>query len=99
MKTKRILSFAVLTAFVLQTAAWADVVEGRVASASRSNLAIVVYDPQGRPYPNQLNVKVDQYTQFRGVSSATALRNGDPVSADVRQEESGAWRADGVTKF
>ncbi|HTL69810.1 MAG TPA: glycine zipper domain-containing protein [Candidatus Eisenbacteria bacterium] len=99
MKTNRIFSIAVLSAFALQAAAWADVVEGRVARASSSGLAVVVYDPQGRPYPNQLNLKVDAYTRVNGAPSVSALRNGDPVSADVRQEENGQWRADVVTKF
>ncbi len=83
----------------LQTAVFAEAVEGRVARSSPYALAMVVYDAQGRPYPNELNVGVDSRTVLQGARSMSDLRPNDAVSADIRQEESGAWRAASVTKF
>ena len=45
---------------ILQTVAFADMVQGRVAQAYPQSVDLVVYDPQGRPYPNTLNLKVDR---------------------------------------
>lgn len=97
----RFRSVAFLVGLVLasQAAAWADTVEGRVARSDAQRLDLVVYDAQGRPYPNQLRLKVDSRTRFQGVTSAARLRRDDAVSADVRQEESGIWRADNVVRF
>lgn len=92
-------SIVLILVGALQVAAFADVVEGRVAQASSNALDMVIYDAQGRPYPNQLRLKVDNSTQLGGVSSVLDLRPNDAVSADVRQEESGIWRADRVTLF
>ncbi len=83
----------------LQVAAFADTLEGRVSQASSQALDVVVYDAQGRPYPNALHLKVDYRTRVRGVESVSDLRPNDAVSADVHQEESGMWRADSVTLF
>lgn len=85
--------------FGLQAAAFADAIEGRVAYADDRSLDMVVYDPQGRPYQNQLHLKVDDRTVVRGVRSVAYLRPNDPVGVTARQEESGAWRADDVTLF
>lgn len=83
----------------IQAAAFADSVEGRVARADENSLDMVVYDPQGRPYQNQLHLKVDGRTIVRGVRSVEYLRPNDPIGVTARQEESGAWRADDVTLF
>ncbi len=99
---KRMIYSALVTVFLmgaLESASWADTIEGRVAKASSQTLAMVVYDAQGRPYPNELKLKVDRKTALSGVASVTELRRNDPVSAVVRQEESGVWRADNITLF
>lgn len=83
----------------LQAAAFAEIVEGRVAQADPYNLSMIIYDAQGRPYPNALNLKVDGGTRLNGFQSLSELRSNAPVSADVRQEESGVWRADSITLF
>ena len=79
---------------LLQAAAFADSIEGRVARVSPRALDVTVYDAQGRPYPNALNLKVDTRTRLNGVSYISDLRPNQAVGAEVRQEESGAWRAD-----
>ena len=84
---------------VLQTSAFADAVEGRVAQSGPQELDVVVYDAQGRPYPNALHLKVDGRTRLNGVTSASELGPNDAVGAEVRREESGIWRADSVTLF
>lgn len=83
----------------LQTLALAEVIEGRVSRISSGLLVMTVYDPQGRPYPNTLNLKTDYRTRVSGVSSLSALRTNDAISAEIRQEESGVWRANQVTLF
>ena len=98
-KLTRQVSLALALFFTMQVAAFADALEGRVAKASSHAVDITVYDAQGRPYPNALHVKVDSYTQLNGVSTAADFRRNDPVGADVRQDESGAWRADHITLF
>ena len=90
----------VLALFVLlQAAAFADTIEGRVAGVSQKSLDVTVYDPQGRPYPHNLHLKTDYRTRVNGISSLTDLRPRDAVSVDVHQEESREWRADKVTLF
>lgn len=83
----------------LEAVALADTIEGRVKQASPQALDVIVYDPQGRPYPNALHLKVDWRTRVNGVRSVSDLQPNDPISAEVRQEESGLWRADTVTRF
>ena len=78
-------------------AALADTVQGRVAAVSSKTLNMTVFDAQGRPYPNALHLKIDRNTRVNGVPSAYAFRRQDPVSAQVRQETPGVWRADSVS--
>ena len=80
-------------------AAFADTIQGRVATANRNLVDLTVYDGQGRPYPNALHLKVDSRTRFSGVSNASSLRMGDAVQTDVSRETSGQWRADAMTKL
>jgi hypothetical protein len=84
---------------LLQTAAFADVVEGRVSRVSSSVLDLVVYDRNGRPYPNALPIKVNLRTKLSGIKKITDLKRNDAAGADVHQEESGLWVADRVTRF
>ena len=84
---------------VLQAAAFADSIEGRVARVSSQALDVTVYDAQGRPYPNALHLKVDNRTELRGITSILDLRPNEAVGAEVRQEEAGVWCADSVTLF
>lgn len=95
----RFFSLAVFFFFLTQVTAFADSIEGRVQYASSKALDLIVYDAQGRPYPNALHLKVDNRTQVSGVSSVSALRAHDPVGVLVSQEESGSWRADRVSLF
>lgn len=83
----------------LPIAAWADSIEGRVVSATPQNLEVTVYDAQGRPYPNALNLAVDGGTQVNGISNVSDLRPNDPVGVQVHQTEAGAWHADSVTRY
>ena len=90
----------VLASFVLlQSAAYADNIEGRIARTGPGVLEVTVYDPQGRPYPNNLRLATDSRTRLSGVSSLSQLRADDPVSIDVTQQESRLWHADHVTLF
>ncbi len=98
-KFVRSAAFVIVLSVALQSAALADTIEGRVKEASSRNLEVVVYDPQGRPYPNALDLKVDWQTRLNGVRSVSDLRPNDAISADVRREESGLWHADSVTRF
>jgi hypothetical protein len=90
---------AAIVVFRFSSIAAAEVVEGRVARTGYESLGMVVYDAQGRPYPNALDLRVDADTRFEGARSALDLRPRDAVSADISQTESGAWRADRVTRF
>jgi len=91
--------FSLISFLAFQVAAYAETIEGRVASTNPYELGVVVYDAQGRPYPNQLNLRIDAMTRFQGVSGIMDLRRNDPVGVDVRQDESGAWHALAVQKF
>ena len=98
----KILIRFVLTIITLHAAvgtALADIIEGRVADVSPGHLDMVVYDPQGQPYPNQLRLGVDYRTEVSGVKSILDLEPNDPVSADITQLESGNWYAQSVTLF
>lgn len=80
----------------LQATGCAETIEGRVERTDYAGLDVIVYDSRGRPYPNALHLKVDASTRMSGVRSLRELRRGDPVMADVSQEESGLWHADRV---
>jgi hypothetical protein len=82
-----------------QASAFAETIEGRVAGVSSNSLGVTVYDPQGRPYPNTLNLVADSGTRLVGVPSSASLRRNDPISAEVHQLENGAWHADKITLF
>lgn len=93
----RIFAFAVL--ITLPAAAFADTIEGRVAGRDERGLAVTVYDPQGRPYPNNISLGIDSRTQLRGAASFSNLQRGTAISADVHQEEDRLWYADRITVF
>ena len=92
-------SLFLISPLFLQATAFAEMLEGRVVRANSQSLDLRVYDPQGRPYPNTLNLKVDAYTRVTGVSSVSNLRTDDAVSAQVYQDESRTWHVDRVTLF
>jgi len=92
-------SLILVLAGVYQAAAFADSIEGRVARVSSQALDITVCDAQGRPYPNALHLNVDERTRLNGISSVLDLRTQEAVGAEVRQEETGVWRALRVTRF
>lgn len=92
-------SLTIALLILLQGAAFADGIEGRIARVNPRALDVTVYDAQGRPYPNNLQVKTDSRTTVYGVSSLSQLRKNDPVRIDVSQEESGTWRANEVQLF
>ena len=95
----RSLSLVLLFLLAGQIAAFADAIEGRVIAANSKAIDVTVYDPQGRPYPNALHLKVDNQTRMNGAPSVSSLRSNDPIGAEVRREETGIWRADSVTLF
>lgn len=95
----RISTMFLLLALAAPAAALAEEVQGRVAEASPYALSMVVYDPQGRPYPNALNLEVDGRTRLYGIQRLTDLRADDAIGAEVTQEESGVWYAASVTRF
>ena len=96
--SRRFCMIAVL-ALSFSSVAFADVVQGRVASSSPGLLALTVFDAQGRPYPNTLRLKVDNRTKMTGYSNASLPRSKDMVRVDARQESSGQWRADSISKL
>ena len=95
----RLASLTLALFVLLQNAAYADNIQGRVAGVSPDALSVTVYDPQGRPYPNNLNLTTDSRTQLSGFSSLSQLQAEDPVSIEVTQQESRVWHADEVTLF
>ena len=95
----RLASLALVGLVLFQSAAYADNIEGRVASVRPGALEVTVYDPQGRPYPNNLELRTDYRTYVSGVSSLSQLQANDAVSVEVTQEESGLWHADEVDLF
>lgn len=98
MSRKLFSHFLLFTLFV-SSPALADTVQGHIARKTSSGIDLTVYDPQGRPYPNGLHLKVDMKTKLSGAASSASLRQGDLVQADVRRENDGTWRADSVTKL
>ena len=88
-----------LAIVLLQQTAFAESIEGRVAWADRENLGVVVYDAQGRPYPNTLTLRSYGGTQLNGIDSIEELRPNDPIGADIRQQENGEWIVDSITAF
>ena len=101
MRKKIIRSGALVLALIsiFQVAAFAEAVEGRVSSVSYENLDMIIYDAQGRPYPNTLRLAFDDRTQVSGAKSIADLRPNDPIGANIHQQETGAWHADTVTVF
>lgn len=94
------IAFFIMILFVsAQAVVFAETIEGRVAGVGANSLGVTVYDPQGRPYPNTLNLAADSRTQLVGVSSPSRLRRNDPISANVHQQENGVWHADKITLF
>ncbi len=83
----------------MTTMAYADNVQGRVVSARSGELQLTVFDAQGRPYPNNIKLKVDNFTRFNNFSSMSALKKQDVVSAEVRQGRDALWRADVLTRL
>jgi hypothetical protein len=98
-RSTRLTSLILASLLVLQTFAYADNIEGRIAGIRPGGLEVTVYDPQGRPYPNHLNLVTDRRTRLSGVTSLSQLRRDDPVSIDVTQQESSLWHADHVILF
>lgn len=99
---KKILGIAIFVAAFsgyFQGSAFAESIEGRVSRVGYNAVDVIVYDPQGRPYPNALNVNVDSRTYVNGATSVASLRPNDAISLEVRQQENGTWRADKITKF
>ena len=84
---------------LVQTVAFAEAVEGRIGRVYASAVDLVVYDPNGRPYPNALPVKIVKATKFSGVKTIRGLRSNDAVGVTLHQEESRVWVADQITKF
>ena len=95
----RMASSVLVLLVLLQSAAYADTIQGRIARVKPGALEVTVYDPQGRPYPNNLQLAADSRTRLSGVTSLSQLRTRDAVSVNVHQQESGVWHADGVTLF
>src|SRR5258708_4645357 len=95
----RPVSLAVVLLISLQLSAFADEIQGRVVQSNPDALVVTVYDAQGRPYPNSLSLRVDNYTQVVGVGSPLDLRPQDPIGAQIHQLETGEWHADRVTLF
>ena len=95
----RLFSLAMALLVFSQGAAYADNIEGRIARVSPGTLEVTVYNPQGRPYPNNLGLRTDSRTRLSGVTSLSQLRAQDPVSIEVTQGESRTWHADQVTLF
>ncbi len=98
-KSIRFASLFLVSLVFFQATAFADTLEGRVVRANSRALELKVYDPQGRPYPNNLNLEVNSRTRLVGVSSVLELYAQDPVSVDVHQTESRVWIADRITLF
>lgn len=99
MKTARTYLFVLAVSLCFTASAHADSVEGRVAGVDYGSLAMVVYDAQGRPYPNELVLQVDEGTEFINAAGTRALRRNDPIRVDAEQLENGAWRARTVERF
>ena len=95
----RSVSFSLILVCVLQAMALAESVEGRVVQTGPRSVDMVVYDAQGRPYPNALHLTVDRNTQLAGFTSLSQLRSNDALGAQVHQEESRLWHADSLTRF
>lgn len=95
----RSVSLVFVSVVLFQTAAFAESLEGRVGKVYTSALDLVVYDANGRPYPNRLPLKVTKNTRFSGVTSLKGLKTNDAVGVTVHQEESRVWVVDQVTRF
>lgn len=98
-KNARLFAFIILSLFFAQVPAFADSIQGRVKQAGYGAVDVVVYDPQGRPYPNALTLGVDGQTQLYGMRSTAELRPNDPIGAEVQRTETGLWRAESLTLF
>jgi hypothetical protein len=98
-RSVRLASLALALLVFLQGAAFADNIEGRVARVRPGALEVTVYDAQGRPYPNNLQLTTDTRTRVSGFTSLSQLIKNDAVSVDVTQQESRVWHADKVTLF
>ena len=96
---KNILWVAVILVLSFSVPAFADVVQGQVVTANSGTLTLTVFDAQGKPYPNTLHLKTDYQTKMTGYSNAAPPRAKDRVRVDARQEKSGQWRADSVSKL
>ncbi len=95
----RMASLVLVLGILFQGVAFADNIEGRIAGVRPGALEVTVYDPQGRPYPNNLQLSTDSRTRVYGARYLSELRPNDPVSIEVTQLESRAWHADEVNLF
>ena len=98
-KWARCVSLALVCVGLFQAAACAESLEGRVGKVYRSAVDLVVYDPNGRPYPNALPLQVTSATRFSGATSLKGLRANDAVGVVTHQTESRVWVADRITRF
>lgn len=82
-----------------QMTAHAESLEGRVGRVYPQAIDLIVYDPNGQPYPNALPLKITPDTRFSGVTSLSRLSAHDAVGVEVHQSESRVWVADRITRF
>ncbi len=100
---RSLMKFSVLSVavslFMSGSYAFADTIEGRIASSRSTGVELTVFDAQGRPYPNNLKLKVDNFTRLNNFPSMSGLKKQDLVRVDVKQGRDGAWHADSLTKL
>lgn len=73
--------------------AFADVVQGKIASMNTTGVNLTIYDDQGRAYPNLLPVRVSDPLILKN------LRTYDWVSAEVVQSKTGFWQAESIKRI
>jgi hypothetical protein len=87
------ITLGVLFLVCAATPALADVVQGKIQSMNTVGVNLALYNEQGQPYPNLLNLRVGEPKQLANV------RTYDWVRADIKQNKKGFWEASSLTKI
>ena len=78
---------------------FADTIQGRITNVKSTAMDLTVFDGAGRPYPNALRLKVDNFSRLNNFSSMNALRKNDLVRVDTKQGRDGQWHADTISRL
>ena len=94
---KKILAIAFLAAIVLQGAAYAEEVSGKVVNADAAANTLKIAKSNAEGAQEEVTISVKPETTFSGAASLAELKAGQEVSIDAAQDAAtGTWQANSV---